>query len=110
MELPSSGTTPTPCPQQALFQDGYPPEKSSRRTGPLEGPDFPLEDRAMPNVASCLVKIAIARQNCAELGSAHGLPSLSFTLTESGKKKKKKATGVADPLIQSDEDDEFAYH
>ena len=42
------------------------------RTGPLEGPNFPLEDRDLPYLASCLVKIAIVRQKCAKLCKSQG--------------------------------------
>ena len=42
------------------------------RTGSLEGPKFPSEDRDLPYLASFQVKIVIVRQNCAKLGKSQG--------------------------------------
>ena len=42
------------------------------RTGLPDGPNFPTEDRDLPRLASCLLKIAIVRQNCAKLGKSQG--------------------------------------
>ena len=42
------------------------------RTGPLEGPTFPSEDRDVPYLARCPVRIAPARPNCAKLGKSQG--------------------------------------
>ena len=39
-------------------------------TGPLEGPNSPLEDRDSPYSASFQVKIATVSQNCATLGKS----------------------------------------
>ena len=43
------------------------------RTGPLEGPDSPSQDRDLPYLASFQVILAIVRQNCAKLGKPRGL-------------------------------------
>ena len=40
------------------------------RTGPLEGPNFPSENRDLPYSAGFQVKIAIVRQSCAKLGQS----------------------------------------
>ena len=45
---------------------------SPARTGPLEGPNFPLEDRDLSYLASCPVEIAIVRRKCATLGKSQG--------------------------------------
>ena len=42
------------------------------RAGPLEGPNFPSEDRDLPYSAIRLVKTAITRPNCAKLGKSQG--------------------------------------
>ena len=48
------------------------------RTGPLEGPIFPSEDRDFPYLASSQVKLTTVRQTCAKLGKSQGpQPTLS---------------------------------
>ena len=42
------------------------------RTGPLEGSTFPSEDRRLPCLAGCRVRIAIVGPNCARLGTSQG--------------------------------------
>ena len=42
------------------------------RTGPLEGPNFPSEDRDLPYWAGFQVKFAIGGRNCAKLGKSQG--------------------------------------
>ena len=42
-------------------------------TGPLQGPNFPSEDRDLPYLASHPVRIAIVGQKCTKLGKSEGL-------------------------------------
>ena len=51
------------------------PRNSVWGLGSPEGPHFPSEDRDLPYWASCVVRLAIPRQNWAKLGKSQGSQS-----------------------------------